>query len=290
MKNIVAAIVAIFSLTQFAHSHAQDSSIRIGGSTTSLPVISSCSAHFMEKYPTWDKADPSLGKDTTVIYVTGGGSGFGVKGLMNGTIDIGMVSRDLKDNEISALGQPVVKVFARDAVAIATSAANPLAKVRQGFSLSELATIFSGKADQFAQVDKSLPAKPMVLLTRDASGGVTEIFQERVMKEQRLAPSRLQFPSTAALVKKIETNDAAIAFVSAGAVNQDGAIRVYAVDGVMPTQDNIVNNKYVLNRPLQLVAKANPSRKVQLFIDYVLGDCQQVVSDQGFVPVRAAAK
>lgn len=110
------------------------------------------------------------------------------------------------------------------------------------------------------------------------------------MKEQRLAPSRLQFPSTAALVKKIETNDAAIAFVSAGAVNQDGAIRVYAVDGITPTQDNIVNNKYVLNRPLQLVAKANPSRKVQLFIDYVLGDCQQVVSDQGFVPVRAAAK
>ena len=290
MKNIAAAIVAIFSLTQFAHSHAQDSSIRIGGSTTSLPVISSCSAHFMEKYPTWDKADPSLGKDTTVIYVTGGGSGFGVKGLMNGTIDIGMVSRDLKDNEISALGQPVVKVFARDAVAIATSAANPLAKVRQGFSLSELATIFSGKADQFAQVDKSLPAKPMVLLTRDASGGVTEIFQERVMKEQRLAPTRLQFPSTAALVKKLESNDSAIGFVSAGAVNQDGNIRVYAVDGITPTQDNIVNNKYVLNRPLQLVAKANPSRKVQLFIDYVLGDCQQVVSDQGFVPVRAAAK
>jgi phosphate transport system substrate-binding protein len=290
MKNIAAAIVAIASLTQFAHSHAQDSSIRIGGSTTSLPVISSCSAHFMEKYPTWDKADPALAKDTTVIYVTGGGSGFGVKGLMNGTIDIGMVSRDLKDSEISALGQPVMKVFARDAVAIATSAANPLAKVRQGFSLSELATIFSGKADQFSQVDKSLPAKPMVLLTRDASGGVTEIFQERVMKEQRLAPSRLQFPSTAALVKKIETNDAAIAFVSAGAVNQDSEIRVYAVDGVTPTQENIVNNKYVLNRPLQLVAKANPSRKVQLFIDYVLGDCQQVVRDQGFVPVRAAAK
>ena len=86
MKNIAAAIVAIFSLTQFAHSHAQDSSIRIGGSTTSLPVISSCSAHFMEKYPTWDKADPSLGKDTTVIYVTGGGSGFGDKDTVFGEL------------------------------------------------------------------------------------------------------------------------------------------------------------------------------------------------------------
>ena len=290
MRQSLRAITALLAILASATAVAQDTSIRIGGSTTSLPVISACSAHFMEKFPTWDRADAALGKEATVVYVTGGGSGFGVKGLMNGTIDIGMVSRDLKDTEITAMGQPMVKVFARDAVAIATSVGNPLAKAKQGFTMAELATIFSGKAEQFTHIDKSLPAKSMVLLTRDASGGVTEIFQERVMKEQRLAPSRLQFPSTAALVKKLETNDAAIAFVSAGAVNQDGDIRVYAVDGVTPTQENIINNKYVLNRPLTLVAKANPSRKVQAFMDYALGDCQQVVKDQGFVPVRATAR
>jgi phosphate transport system substrate-binding protein len=290
MRHYLRAIIALSATLAAANVFAQDASIRIGGSTTSLPIISACSAHFMEKYPTWDRVDAALGKETTVVYVTGGGSGFGVKGLMNGTIDIGMVSRDLRDTELSALGQPIVKVFARDAVAIATSAGNPLAKVKQGFTMAELATIFSGKAEQFAQIDKSLPAKSMVLLTRDASGGVTEIFQERVMKDQRLAPSRLQFPSTAALVKKLETNDAAIAFVSAGAVNQDSDLRVYAVDGVTPTQDNIVNNKYALNRPLTVISKANPSRKVQAFVDYVLGDCQQVVKDQGFVPVRSAAR
>jgi len=270
-----------------AASAAQDTSIRVGGSTTALPIISACAAHFMEKYPSWDKADMALDKDATVVYVTGGGSGFGVKGLMNGTIDVGMVSRDLKDSEISALGQPLMKVFARDAVAIATNAANPLARTKKSFTLKELEAVFSGQYSQFAQIDKALPARPVVLLTRDASGGVTEIFQERVMKEQRLAPSRLQFPSTAGLVKKLETNNAAIAFVSAGAVSQGSAIRVYAVEGVAPTQENIINNKYLLNRPMQVIAKANPASKVQLFIDYVLQDCQQVVKDQGFVPVNA---
>src|SRR5687768_3840285 len=119
---------AVFGLTTLsaALAYAQDTSIRVGGSTTALPIISQCAAHFMEKYPSWDRADASLTKDGTVVYVTGGGSGFGVKGLMNGTIDVGMVSRDLKDTEITALGQPVMKVFARDAVAIATSATNPL--------------------------------------------------------------------------------------------------------------------------------------------------------------------
>ncbi len=289
MRRSLCAFAALLA-TVAAPTFAQDTSIRVGGSTTALPIISACAAHFMEKYPSWDRADSALAKDTTVVYVTGGGSGFGVKGLMNGTIDIGMVSRDLKDNEISALGQPVMKVFARDAVAIATSASNPLAKAKQGFTQSELVSIFSGQHEQLIQIDKSLPAKPVVLLTRDASGGVTEIFQDRVMKQQRLAPSRLQFPSTAALVKKLESNDAAIAFVSAGAVSQDGDIRIYAVDGVAPTQENILNNKYTLNRPMQIVAKPNPPRKVQAFMDYVLGDCQQVVKDHGFVPVRTIAQ
>jgi phosphate transport system substrate-binding protein len=269
------------------NAHAQDASIRIGGSTTALPIISSCAAHFMEKYASWDKADASLGKDQTVVYVTGGGSGFGVKGLMNGTIDLGMVSRDLRDSEIKTLGGPVTQVFARDAVAIASNTANPLASKKPGFTTAELVGIFSGQMAQFSQIDSSLPAKPLVLLTRDASGGVTEIFQERVMKKERLAASRLQFPSTAALIKKLETNDAAIAFVSAGAVVQDAQLRTYTVDGVAPTQENIVNGSYSLNRPMLIVAKPNPSRKAQLFMDYVLGDCQGTVKEMGFVPVRA---
>ena len=284
-----AAAFAATALLAFvaATAHAQDTSIRVGGSTTALPIISNCAAHFMDKYTSWDKADASLGKDATVVYVTGGGSGFGVKGLMNGTIDLGMVSRDLKDTEVKALNQPVVQVFARDAVAIATSTTSPLSRTKPGFTSAELAGIFSGQMEQFSHIDSKLPAKTMVLLTRDASGGVTEIFQERVMKQQRLAAGRLQFPSTAALIKKLETNDAAIAFVSAGAVSQDTALRTYAVDGVMPTQENIVNGKYALNRPMLLVTKPNAPRKVQAFMDFVLGDCQATVREMGFVSVRA---
>lgn len=268
----------------------QDSSIRIGGSTTSLPIISACAAHFMEKYPTWDKADGAAPKEPTVVYVTGGGSGFGVRGIQNGTIDIGLVARDLRDSEVKAIGEPMQKVFARDAVAIATSAKNPLAGARPGFSAAELASIFSGEVKNFSQIDGSLPARPIVLVTRDASGGVTEIFQDRVMKQAKLASSRLQFPSTAALIKRIETNDSAVAFVSAGAVSQDSDVRTYAVDGVTPTAENIVTGRYTLSRPLLVVTRANAPVKVRAFVDYVLGpDCQQVVREQGFVAVAPGA-
>ena len=75
----------------------QDATIRAGGSTTLLPIMANCSSEFMEKYQTWDRLDASLPKSTTTVFVTGGGSGFGVKSLLSGVIDIGMVSRDLKD-------------------------------------------------------------------------------------------------------------------------------------------------------------------------------------------------
>src|SRR5262245_3275647 len=231
----------------FLSSGASALELRVGGSTTQLPVVSSCAAHFMEKYASWDTVDASLPKERTVIYVTGGGSGFGVKGLETGTLDIGMVSRDLKPAEVTALGNPIKKAIARDAVSIATSAENPLAKAKEGFTTAELAAIFSGTKKTFAEVDPNLPAQPNLLLRRDAAGGVTEIFQDRVMKGQRLAASRLQFPSTAALLKKLETNHSAIAFVSAGAMSQESALRAYAVDGVAPTQANIVGGSYKLN-------------------------------------------
>jgi phosphate transport system substrate-binding protein len=279
--------LAVLSLLAATAAHSQE--IRIGGSTTSLPVISSCSAHFMEKYPTWDKADASLEKSPTVIYVTGGGSGFGVKGIMNGTIEIGMVARDLKESEVKDLNGPTIKAFARDAVAIATSTKNPAAKLKQDFNSKELADIFSGKVEKWSGVDKRLPAKSIVLLTRDAGGGVTEIFQHRVLKEERLSASRLQFPSTAGLVKKLEGNESAIAFLSAGAISKDSKVKTYGVDGVQPTQENMVSGAYSLSRPLVLVAKASPSRQVQLFLDYVLGECQATVKELGFVPVNPVA-
>jgi len=51
---------------------------------------------------------------------------------------------------------------------------------------------------------------------------------------------------------------------------------------------SLLLGKYSLNRSMLLVAKADAPRKVHVFLDYVLGDCQTTVKDMGFVPVRAA--
>lgn len=48
-----------------------------------------------------------------------------------------------------------------------------------------------------------------------------------------------------------------------------------------------MNGKYSLNRPMLLVAKPNPTVKVQRFVGYVMGECQDTVKEMGFIPVRA---
>ena len=91
-------IAGAMFLAAAAHAaEAPDPTVRTGGSTTLLPVMANCSSEFMEKFQTWDRVDASLPKKSTTVFVTGDGSGFGVKSLASGVIDIGMVSRDLKD-------------------------------------------------------------------------------------------------------------------------------------------------------------------------------------------------
>ncbi|HZE99893.1 MAG TPA: substrate-binding domain-containing protein [Planctomycetota bacterium] len=114
----------------------EDTALRLGGSTTLLPVIAQCASDFMEKYETWDKADPALPKEKVVIFVTGGGSGFGVKALGQGTVHIGMISRDLKDEEKKALGEPVATLVGRDCVVFAVGRRSPLL-ARKNFTRDE---------------------------------------------------------------------------------------------------------------------------------------------------------
>ena len=125
MKKIAQALFAAICVLLLAglSAGAQDSkfdgTIRIGGSTTLLPVIADCASQFMEKFETWDKVDASLPKQRILIFVTGGGSGFGVNAAINGTVDIGMASRDIKSKEKTKLGDHQEYLVSKDCLAFA---------------------------------------------------------------------------------------------------------------------------------------------------------------------------
>jgi phosphate transport system substrate-binding protein len=277
----------IIGMVTVAAAGDQDATIRAGGSTTLLPIMANCSSEFMEKYQTWDRLDAALPKSTTTVFVTGGGSGFGVKSLLSGVVDIGMVSRDLKDQEKKLLGEHQSHVVGKDAVAIAVNTRNPLAGRKKAFTAAELAAIFSGEIKSYQELDRSLPAKPVVLLTRDSGAGSTEIFQEKIMGEKKFSPKALQLPSQGALLEKLQTNSNAIAYISSGLALNNKNLKAFALENTAPTDDNVTKGVYPLARPLLMVVKGAPTPEVRHFVNYVLNSCQKIVVAHGYVPSRS---
>ena len=90
---VVALFAALAGSSGAQEAKAFDGIIRMGGSTTLLPVIADAATQFMEKYKTWNKVDPKLPSVPVIIYVTGGGSGFGARRCGKRSLASGSISR-----------------------------------------------------------------------------------------------------------------------------------------------------------------------------------------------------
>jgi phosphate transport system substrate-binding protein len=263
-----------------------DGTLRIGGSTTLLPVVADAASQFMEKYGTWDKVDSTLPKKQILIFVTGGGSGFGVNATIGGTVDIGMSSRDLKDAEKTKLGDYKEVLISKDCIAFAVNKKNPLAKL-DNLTKADVVKIYSGEAKTFKDVRSDLPAKPIVVLMRDMAGGSTEMLQGMILKDKSFTPSAIQVPSQGANMKKVEENSSAITYISSVIALENPKLKVLKYEGIAPTNENVVAGKYPITRPLLLLVKGAPSQAAQRFLDYMLNEGQSVVREHGYVPVKS---
>ena len=240
----------------------------------------------MEKYKTWDHVNQRMPPKDIVIFITGGGSSFGVKSLIDGTVDIGLASRELKDKEKSMLKQYKTFLVGKDAVVIATSKANPIAKVKDDFTKKELADIFSGAQNTYKSINTSLPNQPVVLLVRDSGAGSTEMLQSIIMSDKLISPKALQLPSQGALLKKLETNNSAICYISSGLALDNKNLKIFSLEGVYPSQENVINGSYAFTRPLLMIVKENYGNMAGAFIDYVLEEGQKIVSELNYVPIK----
>jgi len=287
MRAITRTLLSLTLLAGVASAEEPfDGTLRVAGSTTLLPVVADAASQFMERYVTWDKVDPALPAKKILIFVTGGGSGFGVKAAMDGTAHLGMASSPLKAEEKQKLGQHEAILVSRDAVAFAVNAQCPLAK-KDGLTRQEVVRIFSGEAKTFRDLDPSFPDKPILVQMRDAAGGSTEILQKEILKERTFSPGAIQVPSQGANMRKLESNPSAIGYLSSVVALQSDRLKVFAYEGVAPTNENVLSGRYPVTRPLLMVAKGTPGPAARKFLDYLLGEGQRVVSEHGYVPVNA---
>jgi len=263
--------------------------IILSGSSTLAPVMNEAIIKFTETNKTWNTINEKYGDEDIDIVVSEGGSGAGIKALLDDTANFGLVSRPVTDEEKSKMENYNEFNLGTDALTISINPENKLLDYKKdGLTTEELSKIFSGEFKFWDEVDSNLPHEEIVVVTRDISGGAHQVFQEKVMGDKEVSKDVIQAPSMGALVTKIIENKNAIGYASFGVVNQnEGKVIPLNIDGIEPTASNILSGDYKISRPLLVIVKGELSEAEKGFIDMCTSaDGMKIVEDLGFVPAK----
>lgn len=262
--------------------------ILFNGSSSLAPVISKISTNFIEEYVTWDKVNKDFPEKNIAIYVSAGGSGAGVKSVIEGVSDFGMVARTVKDSEKAKMKNYKEFVVASDALTISVNNENPILKYQKDISTETLRKIFSGEYKYWSDVDSRLEKKEIVVITRDLGGGAHEVFQKSVMGDTDVKLDAIQAPSMGALATKLVENKYAIGYASFGVYNQNkDKITALSVDEIVPTVESILSGSYKIQRPLLFMKDGDLTPQEKAFVDYVFSEKgMKAVEDSGYIPVK----
>ena len=264
-----------------------DPQIAFAGSSSLAPVIASIGTAFQTEFGTWDKVNPAFVAEEIEIAVTSGGSGDGPKSVVDGTADFGMLARAVKDSEKDSLGAGYTEfMVASDALTISINKKNPLSGKMDNIDTDTIRKIFSGEIAYWDELDASLEHKEIVIVIRDLSGGAAEVFEKNVMQGTPISANAIQTPSMGALAAKIAENEYAIGYAGYGVYNQNlDTLFAFKVDGVEPSEENILNGSYKIQRPVLFVINRPLDSAEKAFVDYIFSDTGRgIVVENGYIP------
>lgn len=264
-----AGVCALYAIGGWA---AEEATITLDGSTTVGPIAKAFAEYYMGKNP---------GVNVTV---SESGSGNGAKAIINGTADIGNLSRRMKEEELDAAkaaGRDVREhIVAMDGIAVVVHPANPVAKLTK----EQLKLIYMGEIANWK--DLGGPNLKIVVISRDTNSGTYETFQILVTKSERVTDRAEYVGSNGAVRQRVMTTEGAVGYV--GLAFTEG-LKVLSINDVMPTPETVNDKTYPIARPLYMYTNGEPEEGSHLaaFLNlYQTADGKKIIEEQGFVPVK----
>lgn len=238
--------------------------IKLAGSTSMEKLCEAMSESFMEKNP---------GVTVTVEYT---GSGAGLESLAAGSVDIGNASRGLKDEE-KASGE-VENIVAIDGIAVITNKSCSIKDVTS----KDLAKIYTGEITDWAELGGE--EQPIIVIGREAGSGTRDAFEE-LLEVKDVCAYAQELDSTGAVLAKVAATPGAIGYVSLDVV--DDTVSGLKIDGVEPTEEEILAGNYMLQRPFVMATKGEISEQnelVQTWFNYINSDDgKEVIKQVGLI-------
>lgn len=112
----------------------------------------------------------------------------------------------------------------------------------------------------------------IAVVSREVGSGTRSAFEELVglSEEAPLTQNAVVQNGNGTVATFVDTNPAAIGYVSFSTLQEKNSIRGIAVDGVEPTVENVLNGEYALSRPFVLIYDQNAVSEADLaFIKYL---------------------
>jgi phosphate transport system substrate-binding protein len=235
----------------------------IAGSTSIQPFAEKLAEIYMHRHP------------EARIDVQGGGSSAGIYAVSHGAADLGASSRELIGKEKKLIEIPI----AYDGIALIVHPSNPLTNI----SLIQVRKIFRGALKNWRAL--GLPPHAIDLITREEGSGTREAFEHLVMDKHEITPAALVQDSNGSVREIVAGDPYSLGYISAGLVNKQ--VKALAIDGVLPTRENIKNHTYKLVRRFLLVARSQPAGSCQAFLNFVLGpNGQKILEKEGLVGLK----
>ena len=233
------------------------------GSTSMEKVIGALSESYM-----------AANKDVTVNY-NPTGSGAGITAVQEGTCDIGLSSRALKDEEKAAGLKETVLAY--DGIAIIVHPDNPVSDL----SIEQIAKLYTGEITNWKDVGGS--DAEVVLIGREAASGTRDGF-ESITGTKDKCQYRQELTSTGDVITAVSQNPDAIGYASLAAIKD--SVKALSVDGVTPGETTVKDGSYPVQRPFVLVTVEGKalSAAAQSFFDYATSaDAADIIAKAGAV-------
>lgn len=241
--------------------------IAISGSTSVGPLMEKISEAYESKNP------------VVTIEINQVGSSAGIKDTINKVSEIGMASRELKDEEKKEVKDTVI---AYDGIAVVTNIKNPIKNI----TMEQIKDIYIGKITNWKEIEGGKDGQ-IVVASREDGSGTRDAFQEIVgYTSEELAKDAMIANGNGGLKELVVGNENAIAFVSFEYL--DDAVNSVNVEGVEPKAELVKSGEYQISRPFILVNKEDAiTENGQKLIDYILSEeGQKIVKDNKLIPLN----
>ena len=242
-------------------------SVTTNGSTSMEKVVLTLNEQFMIDHP-----DVKASYDPT-------GSSTGIEAAKNGSADIGLASRALKDEEVADGLKSTT--LALDGIAIIVNADSAISDL----TVEQIAQIFKGEVTNWSEMGGADGA--IACIGREGGSGTRDGF-ESITGTEDLCEYTQELTSTGAVIEAVKNNPQAIGYASLSAVEGQEGIKAITVNGVACSEETVLDGSYEIQRPFILVTKEGEtlSEAAQAWFDWATSAAaSDLIRAAGAVPM-----